>query len=136
MAASSARTRTFCNIILVFALLYIANISHCHLFSAGDVALASSQLSPAQPSIPDIDADASLLSCPEYVADIFRHLQQAEVSQTLNPPPCGRVRTWKFTAPSSHHWSSGQHLDVPSTLCCLALVAFRAARLQTSVTAH
>ena len=57
-------------------MLYIAT-----WFTAGDVALANSQLSPAQPSIPDIDADASLLSCPEYVADIFRNLQQAEVGR-------------------------------------------------------
>lgn len=39
---------------------------------------ACSHYSPAQPIL-DIDADATLLSCPEYVTEIFQHLQEAEV---------------------------------------------------------
>lgn len=53
-------------------------------FSAADddALAASSHYSPAQPIL-DIDADANLLSCPEYVKEIFQHLQEAEVCYPL-----------------------------------------------------
>jgi hypothetical protein len=64
-------------------LSYSQLLADCCWASAVDEALASadSQLRSAQPSIPDIDAGASLLSCPEYVEEIFRHLQEAEVGR-------------------------------------------------------